>query len=199
MAARPFSKIMEIALKNPVYGVMSEYDTPEAMMDAAYAARAAGYKKIDGFSPFPVEGLTEALGETDHRVPYFTLAGACTGFATAYGLQYITGVITYPINIGGRPLLAQPAFVLITFELMVLFAVSACILTMLILNRLPKLHHPVFDLPRFRLATLDRFFLVVEADDACFDRRRSPALLRRLGAVRIEPMPSGDPDAEAAR
>jgi hypothetical protein len=160
---------MEIAKKDPIYGVMSEYDTPEAMMEAAYAARAAGYVIIDGFCPFPMEGLSEALGNPDHRVPYFTLAGALTGFATAYGLQFITGVLTYPINIAGRPLHAWPMYGPPTFEWTVLFGCLTGIVTMFILNGLPSPYHPVFNVDAFERASTDRFFLLIESRDPKFE------------------------------
>lgn len=176
---------MEIALKDPIYGVMAEFDTPEAMMDAAYAARAAGYKKIDGFSPFPVEGLTDALGETDNRVPYFTLAGACTGFTVAYSLQYITGVITYPINIGGRPLHAWPMYGPPTFEWTVLFGCITGILTMFILNGLPSPYHPVFNVDAFERASTDRFFLLVESRDEKFDLAETGRFLQGLNPLAV--------------
>lgn len=160
---------MEIAKKDPIYGVMSEYDTPEAMMEAAYAARAAGYVKIDGFCPFPMEGLSEALGNPDNRVPYFVLGGAATGFASAYGLQFITGVLTYPINIGGRPLHAWPMYGPPTFEWTVLFGCLTGIVTMFILNGLPSPYHPVFNVDAFERASTDRFFLIIESEDPKFE------------------------------
>jgi len=160
---------MEIAQKDPIFGMMAEYDTPEAMMDACRAARADGYKKIDGFSPFPVEGLSEALGETDSRVPYMTLAGACLGFSVAYGLQYITGTITYPLNIGGRPVHAWPLFGPPTFEWTVLFGCLIGIVTMFILNGLPSPYHPVFNVDAFERASTDRFFLIIESADPKFE------------------------------
>jgi hypothetical protein len=113
--------------------------------------------------------LTDALGETDNRVPYMTLAGACTGFATAYGLQFITGVLTYPINIGGRPLHAWPMYGPPTFEWTVLFGCITGIVTMLVLNGLPTLYHPVFNVDAFERASTDRFFLLIESRDPQFE------------------------------
>jgi len=180
----------------PTAAIAAEFDDADALLQAVRRLRDAGYRRFEAYSPFPIEGLAQAEGFKDGKIALATLLGGIAGAATGYGMQVYTN-LDFPIDIGGRPLLAQPAFVLITFELMVLFAVTACVLAMLILNRLPKLHHPVFDLERFGLASLDRFFLVVEGDDACFDRRDSPALLKRLGAVSIEAMPSSDSDAEA--
>jgi hypothetical protein len=173
----------------PTAGLAAEFADAEALLNAVRQLRADGYRRFEAYSPFPIEGLAEAEGFHEAKIAAATLAGGIIGAATGYGMQVYTN-LDFPIDIGGRPLIAQPAFVLITFELMVLFAVTACILAMLVLNRLPKLHHPVFDIERFDLATLDRFFLVIDRDDAQFDRRDSPALLRRLGAVDIEPAPA---------
>jgi hypothetical protein len=181
---------------SPPRGLAAEFDDAETLLEAVRRLRAAGYRRFEAYSPFPIEGLAEAEGFKEEKVALATLLGGFDGALTGYGMQVYTN-LDFPIDIGGRPLLATPAFVLITFELMVLFAVSACILTMLFLNRLPKLHHPVFNLDRFGLASLDRFFVVLDADDERFDRRRSRAMLKRLGAVNIEPMPPPDPEVEA--
>jgi hypothetical protein len=174
----------------------AEFADAEVLLEAVRRLRRNGYQRFEAYSPFPIDGLAEAEGFHEGKIAAATLVGGIVGVAAGYGMQVYTN-LDFPINVGGRPLLAQPAFVLITFEVMVLFAVSACILAMLLLNRLPKLNHPVFDIERFGLASLDRFFLVLDADDEKFDRGRSRALLRRLGAVRIEAMPAADPDTRA--
>ena len=176
---------MEIALKDPLFGMLAEFDTPEAMMDAVRAAREAGYKKIDGYSPFPVEGLSDAIGDVDKRIPYLTLAGACAGFATGYGLQYVTGVMTYPINIGGRPLHAWPLFGPPTFELTVLFGCITGIVSMIVLNGLPCVYHPVFNVPAFERASTDRFFLLVESNDKIFDFGKTKQFLQNLHPLAV--------------
>lgn len=178
------------------YGLAAEFTDADALLAAVKQLREAGYRRFEAYSPFPIDGLAEAEGFNESKIALSTLIGGIVGAATGYGMQVYTN-LDFPINIGGRPLISNPAFVLITFELMVLFAVSACILAMLLLNRLPKLYHPVFDLPRFQLASLDRFFLVVDAADPRFDDQGSAALLRRLGAARIQPMPGLDPEVEA--
>jgi hypothetical protein len=178
------------------HGVAAEFDDADKLVKAARRLRADGYRRFETYTPFPIEGLAEAEGFQESRIGLATLIGGIVGAATGYGMQAYTN-LDFPINIGGRPLIANPAFVLITFEMMVLFSVTACILAMLVLNRLPKLYHPVFDLPRFQLASLDRFFLVVDAADPKFDARDSSALLRRLGALRTEAMPGLDPEVEA--
>jgi hypothetical protein len=176
---------MEIAKESPVYGMMAEFDTPEAMMDAATKARQTGYTKIDGFCPFPVEGLSEALGERDSRVQYMVLLGAIVGGCTGYGLQYLTGVITYPVNIGGKPLHSWPTYGPVTFELTVLFACLTGIVTMLVLNGLPSLYHPVFNVPAFERASTDRFFLLVESEDKRFDAVETRRWMESLNPLEV--------------
>ena len=173
--------------KAKTVALAAEFDDAERLLEAARKLQAAGYRRFETYSPFPIEGLAEAEGFKEGKIALATLIGGALGAATGYGLQVYAN-LDFPIDIGGRPLVPPPAFVLITFEVMVLFAVTACILAMLILNRLPKLHHPVFDLDRFDLASLDRFFLVIDGADARFHRSRSPALLKDLGAVRVEPL-----------
>ncbi|HEY3800868.1 MAG TPA: DUF3341 domain-containing protein [Caulobacteraceae bacterium] len=181
---------------DPPAGLAAEFADAEALLRAARRLHESGYRRFEAYSPFPIDGLAEAEGFKESKIAAATLVGGFVGAATGYGMQVYTN-LDFPIDVGGRPLIAQPAFVLITFELMVLFAVTACILAMLLLNRLPKLYHPVFDIERFGLASLDRFFLVVDADDAKFDRKNSRALLRRLGAVNVTPMPAADLEVQA--
>jgi hypothetical protein len=187
MASRP----------TPDVGLAAEFDSAETLLQAARALHAAGWRRFEAFSPFPIEGLAEAEGFRERRIAPATLAGGLIGAACGYGMQVYTS-LDFPLDIGGRPPVSPPAFVLITFELTVLFAVGACVTAMLVLNRLPRLSHPVFDIPRFHLASLDRFFIVLDADDPAFDRRQSPALLKSLGAVRVEPTPAPDPQEAAA-
>jgi hypothetical protein len=167
------------------FGLLAEFSRPEQLLDAVRRTRKTGYRRIEAYTPFPVEGLGEALGFDDQRVPWATFAGAVIGAAVGYGMQVYTN-LDFPIDIGGRPLLATPAFMLITFELSVLFAVTFAIGAMLVLNRLPRLHHPLFDLDRFHLASSDRFFLVVFSDDDKFDRSRTRRFLDGLGPVRVD-------------
>ena len=167
------------------YGLLAEFDRPERLIESVERTRAAGFHRIDAFSPFMVEGLAEALGFEDNRVPWLTLVGGVVGAAVGYGMQVYTN-LDYPINVGGRPLIAPQAFLLITFELMVLFAVLFSIGGMLILNHLPRLHHPLFGVETFHLATSDKFFLVVFSTDPKFDHERTRAFLEGLDPVRIE-------------
>ncbi|HEX4097596.1 MAG TPA: DUF3341 domain-containing protein, partial [Caulobacteraceae bacterium] len=157
------------------------------LLEAVRSLYKAGYRRFEAYSPFPIDGLAEAEGFKGSPIALITLIGGAVGAVTGYGMQVYTN-LNFPIDLGGRPLIAPPAFVLITFELMVLFAVTACILAMLICNRLPKLSHPVFDLARFDLTSLDRFFIVVDVADDHYDARRTREKLKRLGAVDLQPL-----------
>jgi hypothetical protein len=168
----------------PAFGLLAEFNTPERLLEAAGRTRKDGYVQMDAYTPFPVEGLGEAIGFHENKVPLLTFWGGVLGAALGYGMQVYTNW-AFPIDIGNRPLQAPPAFALITFELMVLFAVSFAVVGMLALNHLPRLHHPVFDVPSFHLASQDRFFLVILANDGKFDMEETRAFLERLGPVEV--------------
>lgn len=168
-----------------IFGLLAEFDEAERLAASVERARDAGYRHMDAYSPFPVDGIAEALGFRDSRVPLLTLAGGIFGAALGYGMQVYTNV-DFPIDIGARPLIATPAFMLITFELMVLFAVLFGVFGMLALNGLPRLNHPLFGVDDFHLASSDKFFLVIFANDGRFDRERTQAFLQSLDPVRIE-------------
>lgn len=174
----------EPAPGHQLFGLLAEFDRPERLVASAARARDAGFTQVDAYSPFPVDGLTEALGIADMRVPWLTLAGGVAGAAAGYGLQ-VYGNLAYPIDIGGRPLLAPPPFLLTAFELMILGAVLCAVGAMLVLNHLPRLNHPVFDVPGFDRASRDRFFLVVFSADAKFDCAQTRGFLEGLDPVRI--------------
>lgn len=163
-----------------LYGLMAEFQNPHDLVEAARRAREAGYRQMDAYSPYPVEGLAEALGLERTRVPLITLIGGLLGAAVGFALQYWISVIDYPINVGGRPLNSWPAFIIVTFELTVLFAALFAVLGMLALNGLPMPYHPVFNVPRFALATRDRFFLCIEASDPKFRPDETRYFLERL-------------------
>jgi Protein of unknown function (DUF3341) len=167
--------------KPPIYGLLAEYTEPEALVAAAERAYAEGYRKMDGYTPMPVEGLAEAMGFTHNRMPLLVLIGGLTGAATAYGMIYFSAVINYPINVGGRGLNSWPAFVPIMFELTILFGSFAAVFGMLGLNGLPMPYHPVFNAPGFAMASRNRFFLCIESRDPKFDPAATRRFLEGLG------------------
>ena len=168
-----------------LYGLMAEFDSPHDLVAAANKAREAGYRKMDAYTPFPIEELPEALGFRHNRLPLLVLIGGIAGAIFGYGLQYWASVIEYPINVGGRPLHSWPSFIPPTFETTILFAALTAVLGMLALNGLPMPHHPVFNAPRFALATRDAFFLCIEATDPKFDREQTQYFLQQLGAHQV--------------
>ena len=170
------------------YGLLAEFDSPEALLAAARRTWAEGFRRVDAFTPFPIEGLAETIGFRESRVPALTLLGGLFGAALGYGMQVYVN-LDYPLNAGGRPLLAPPAFLLITFELLVLFAVLFSIGGMLVLNRLPRLHHPLFAIEAFDLASSDKFFLVICSSDDRFDLDKTRRFLADLRPVTVEDVP----------
>ncbi len=163
------------------YGLMAEFDNPSDAVTAARRVHEEGYRRIDAFSPYPVEALSEAIGV--HRTPMslIVLVGGLLGGLTGYLMQYYILVVDYPINVGGKPFHSWPAFIPITFEMTVLGAALFAVFGMLALNGLPEPYHPVFNAPNFALASRDRFFVLVESADPKFDRERTAELLRSLG------------------
>jgi hypothetical protein len=162
-------------------GIAAEFADGPDLLRAARALRAAGYRRLDGHSPQPVEGLAETLGLARTGVPALALAGGLAGGLGGYLLQVWLNAVDYPLDVGGRPLHSAPAFVVVAFELAILGASAATILGMLALNGLPMPHHPLFDIPAFAGATRDRFFLAVDADDPQFDPERTRLLVASLG------------------
>src|SRR5436190_9763544 len=172
--------------KHPhLYGVMAQFDNPSQLVAAARETYAAGYRQINGYSPFPIEELTEAIGFRRTALPLIVLIGGIVGALGGFFMQYWIEVIDYPINVGGKPFNSWPAFIPITFEMTVLFAAFSAVLGMLILNKLPQPYHPVFNAPNFALATRDRFFLAVEANDAKFNHDEVVALMKSLSPLDV--------------
>jgi Protein of unknown function (DUF3341) len=176
--------------RTPIYGLLAEFDTPKDLIAAGERTRDAGYQKIDAFSPFPVEGLAEAIGFHHDLVPLITLIGGIIGGSTGYLMQYWMAAVNYPLNIGGKPPHSWPAFIIITFEMTILFAGISAVLGMLALNGLPMPYHPVFNVPRFAFATKDRFFLIVFASDKKYDPVGTRQFLESLGPRSIAEVPS---------
>ncbi len=166
----------------PLHGVMAEFATPAALVSALKRVRAAGYTKLDAYTPFPIEEVIEALDPPRSKVPAIVLAGGIVGGLAGWGLQYWINVIDYPLNIGGRPFNSWVAFIPPTFETTVLFAGISALVGMLVVNGLPRPHHPVFNVPRFQFASRDRYFLVVESDDPKFDPAKVREALTAAGA-----------------
>jgi hypothetical protein len=169
--------------KLPIYGLMAEFDSPEALLEAGRRAFAEGFRRMDAYSPFPVDGLAEAIGFHRTRVPLIVLIGGIIGCLSGFYLQYWVSVIDYPINIGGRPLNSWPSFIPVTFELTILLAALAAFFGVLALNRLPMPYHPVFNVERFELASRNRFFLCIEAADTHFELERTRRFLDEIGSL----------------
>jgi hypothetical protein len=174
----------------PTYGMMAEFASVQDLVAATRRTREGGYQKIDAYSPFPVEELAEAIGFHKNGVPLVTLIGAIIGGLSGYLLQYWVAVITYPVNVGGRPYHSWPSFIIVTFEMTILFGALSAVFGMLALNGLPMPYHPVFHVPRFALATKDRFFLIVFASDPRYDPKGTRQFLEGLQPRSISEVPS---------
>lgn len=174
----------------PIHGILAEFSDVNALLAAIHKLKKMGYRNMDAYTPFPVEEVWESLGIHKNWVSTLVFCGGLAGALFGIGLQYWTSVIDYPINVGGRPLFSLPAFAPIIFECTVLFAALTAVFGMLALNGLPMPYHPVFNVPRFALASRDRFFLCVEATDPLFDRegtRRVLESLHPLSIAEVEP------------
>jgi hypothetical protein len=176
-------------MRPPIYGLIAEFDTPTEIVVAARKAYAEGYRKMDAYSPFPVEGLSEAIGFKHDRVALVCLVGGLLGLATAYVLQYWINVSSYPLNVGGRPFHAWPSFIVVCFEMTVLFGGLAAAFGMLGMNGLPLPYHPVFNVPSFAAASRDKFFLCIEAADPMFDREGTYRFLSSLDPRAVTEVP----------
>jgi hypothetical protein len=176
--------------RDPIYGLLAEFDNPTALVEAAQQTSNAGYKKIDAYSPFPIEELPEAIGFHKNGVPLVVLVGGILGGLTGYLMQYWISAIAYPINVGGRPLNSWPAFIVVTFEMTILFAGIAAVFGMLALNGLPMPYHPVFNVPRFAFASKDRFFLIIFSSDAKYELNATRRFLESLHPRSLSEVPS---------
>lgn len=175
---------------NPgLYGLVAEFETPTTLVQASRSAHEAGYRKMDAYTPFPIEGLSEALGFRRTRMPMLILIGGIVGCIGGFALQYYCAVIAYPINVAGRPLNSWPSWIPVTFEMTILIASLTAVFGLLALCGLPAPYHPLFHVPRFALASRDRFFLCIEAVDPRFDLAATKAFLGGLGAREVSEVP----------
>jgi len=168
-----------------LHGVMGEFKSPHAVIEAAKQVHAAGYTNVDAYSPYPIEELIEALDLHKSHLPKIVLLGGICGFLAGWGLQYWAAVIEYPMNIGGRPLFSWPAFIIPAYETTILFAALGAVFGMLALNGLPQPYHPVFNVPSFALASRDKFFICIESRDPRFDREATSKFLSAAGATEV--------------
>jgi hypothetical protein len=171
--------------RSRIYGVMAEFETSQALVEAARRAHGEGYRRMDAYSPMPIEELHDALHMHDNRLPKIVLGGGILGALGGYGFQYWVATIAYPMNVGGRPLHSWPTMIPVTFETTILAAALSAVLGMLALNGLPQPFHPVFNVPRFALASRNRFFPCIEARDPKFDIDATRSFLASLGAREV--------------
>jgi hypothetical protein len=172
-------------IESALHGVVAEYVTPDGLVQACRKARAAGYRRMDAYTPYPLEEAADAIGFKKTQVPLLTLAGGILGGLSGYLLQYWVHTSAYPLNVGGRPLHSWPSFIIITFEMTILFAGITAVVGMLTLNGLPQPYHPIFNHPRFSAASRDRFFLCIEAADPKFDRNETTRFLQATDAIDV--------------
>jgi Protein of unknown function (DUF3341) len=171
------------------YGVIAEFTDPQELLTAANAAREAGYTELDAYSPFPIHGLSDAIGFHHSRLSAVVLAVGIIGGISGFFMCWYANVVWYPLNIGGKPYNSWPAWIPITFECTILFAAFAAVLGMLALNGLPMPYHPVFNVPRFDQASRDKFFLVIQARDPKFDLDAVWKFLESLGPREVTDVP----------
>jgi hypothetical protein len=175
--------------RTAIYGLMAEFQTPDQVLQATRRARQEGFRHMDAYTPYAVEGLANELGLARTRVPFVVLVAGLVGAGAGFFMQYWAMAVDYPFNVGGRPHNSWPVFIPITFEVMVLVAAFATLFGMFFLNGLPRPHHPVFNVARFVRASQDRFFLCIEATDPKFDREATRLFLAGLQPSQLEEVP----------
>jgi hypothetical protein len=172
-------------MEKKIYGLLAEFDTPTQLVDAARKTREAGFTKTDAFSPFPIHEMDKALGIKRSILPYLVFGGGITGLLSGIALQYFVHVYDYPINVGGRPYFSIPSFIPPAYELTILLAGFSAVFGMLFLNGLPQPYHPVFNVPRFALATREKFFLLIETKDPKFNYDETRNFMQGLDAQEV--------------
>ena len=168
-----------------LYGLLAEFTSPQDLLEAVQRTRAEGYRDVDAYTPFPIEEVSEALGCKGSKLPLIVLVGGAVGAVSGYLLQYWTMAVDYPLNVAGRPLNSWPMFIPITFEMTILVAGISAVLGMFILNKLPMPYHPLFNSPRFALASRERYFLAIQATDPRFDREATRQFLLSLNPFEV--------------
>lgn len=177
-------------MTHPLYGLMAEFRDPGALMDAVKTAKRAGFTRLDAFSPFPLSDLAKELGVRTTVIPWIAFAAALTGAVIQYGSQYWMNAVDYPLNVGGRPLDSWPAFVPATLIVAILWGGAATLIGLLLILRLPRLHHPVFAVHGFERASADRFFLCILSDDPLFDPAATRSFLNALSPDNVREVPA---------
>jgi Protein of unknown function (DUF3341) len=178
-------------MKDPkIYGLMAEFDSVDTVIAAAHRVHDAGYRKVDAYSPFPLEELSEAIGFHGNGVALVCLVGGLLGCSGAYILQWWINTVSYPVNIGGRPFHSWPSFIIVSFEMTILFSGLSAVFGMLALNGLPQPYHPVFNVPQFDAASRDRFFIVIFSSDKKYDPVGTRKFLENLKPLSVAEVPS---------
>lgn len=181
---------LELSPLPSIHGVMAEFNSPEELIEACEQAYAEGFRRMDAYAPMPVTGLAEAIGYKRNYVANCVLAAGICGVIFGFGLLEWISNVAYPHNVGGRPLNSWPSFIPITFECMILFSALTCMFSMFLMNRLPQLYHPVFNVPRFERASIDKFFLCIESSDPKFRTEEVLQFLRNTGANEVNIVPA---------
>lgn len=176
-------------IKTPCFGVLAEFPDGEALLEAIHRAKRAGYSKMEAYTPLPMHEVSHAIGY-ESRLPLLVLIGGIVGAVTGFGMQYYASVHHYAINVGGRPFNSWPSFIIVTFEMTILFAALTAVFGMLAMNGLPRPHHPVFEIPEFELASRNRFFLLLMAHDPRFERGEATEFLSGMRPLSLSEVPN---------